>query len=68
MADEELLERLRAIARDSGISLGEVIRQGLELRAAVQGRVPSFLGAVATGEPGSDAAERHEEILYGWRS
>ncbi len=33
MADDDLLDRLRAIAHEEGVSLGEVIREGMELRA-----------------------------------
>ena len=47
MAERRLLDELRAIAADGGISLGEVIRQGLEWRAKTRRRVPSFIGAVA---------------------
>lgn len=51
MADDELLDQLRAIAHDEGISLGEVIRQGLEWRVSTRRRVPSFIAAVAAGDP-----------------
>ncbi len=61
MADGELLEQLRSIAKDEGISLGEVIRQGLEWRVNTRRRVPSFIGAVASDEM-TDAA-RDEEII-----
>ena len=64
MADDELLDRLRVIARREGVSLAEVIRQGLELRAARTRRAPSFVGAVDGGDATVTAA-RAEEILYG---
>jgi hypothetical protein len=69
MAPDDLLDRLRAIARAEGISLGEVIRQGLELRAQTSGRRRplTFIGAFASGEREHDTAARHEEILYGWK-
>lgn len=69
MAPDNLLEQLRAIAREEGVSLGEVIRQGLEWRALRRHRrrPPSFIGAVASDEGPDDTAERAEEILYGWR-
>lgn len=60
MADPALVAELRSIARDEGISLGEVIRQGMEWRAKTRRRVPSFIGAVASTEP-TDA--RHEEEI-----
>ncbi len=63
MADGELLEQLRSIAKDEGISLCEVIRQGLEWRVKTRRRVPSFIGAVAFGEGTGDAASRDEEII-----
>ncbi|MEX2553720.1 MAG: CopG family transcriptional regulator [Actinomycetota bacterium] len=50
MAEEELLARLRAIARSEGVSLAEVIRQGLELRAS-GGRRFGFVGAIRSQEP-----------------
>lgn len=64
MAPDELLERLRAIAREEGLSLGEVIRQGLELRAGQRRRrPPSFIGAIESDDGPGDTAERAEEIL-----
>ena len=44
MADDALLDELREIAAEEGVSLGEVIRQGLEWRAKTRRRVPSFIG------------------------
>jgi len=66
MADGELLAQLRSIAKDEGISLGEVIRQGLEWRARTRRRVPNFIGAVAFGGGADDAASRDEEIILEW--
>lgn len=64
MAPDELLDRLRAIAEEEGVSLGEVIRQGLEWRARLRHRPPSFVGAApSVAGPGSDAARRHEELV-----
>jgi hypothetical protein len=56
MAEEALLERLRAIARREGISLAEVIRQGLEWRANAD-RGLRFVGSVRTGKPTAIADE-----------
>lgn len=64
MADDALLDELREIAAEEGVSLGEVIRQGLEWRAKTRRRVPSFIGAVDSSKvakppshaPGSDDA------------
>lgn len=63
MADDALLDELRGIARDEGVSLGEVIREALEWRARTRRRPPSFIGK-ATSEGGpNDAATRHDEII-----
>lgn len=67
MADDARLNELRAIAKEEGISLGAVIRQGLELRARSRRRRPRFIGAFASGDGPHDTAARHEEILYGWK-
>jgi hypothetical protein len=61
MADPDLLDELRAIAKEERPSLGEVIRQGLVWRARTKRRVPSFIGAVASPEPTDPRDE--EEIL-----
>jgi hypothetical protein len=53
MADDALLDRLRAIAKEEGVSLGEVIRQGLEWRAQRRRRPPSFIGKLPP--PGDQA-------------
>lgn len=65
MADDELLDRLRAIALAEGLSLGEVIRQGLEWRAQTKRRPPSFIGSVTSPDGPHDVARRVKEILYG---
>lgn len=61
MANDQLLADLREIARDDGISLGEVIRQALEWRVKTRRRPPSFIGAVASD--GTHDASRDEEVL-----
>jgi hypothetical protein len=63
MAPDDLLDRLRAIAKEEGISLGEVIRQGLEWRARLRRRPPTFIGRIAAGEPDHDTASRDEEVI-----
>jgi len=70
MADEDLLARARMVARREGISLAEVIRQGIELRVAQPRRRPSFIGAVASDDGPHDTAERSADIPYeplSWR-
>lgn len=61
MADPQLIDELRAIAKEEQISLGEVIRQGLVWRAKTQRRVPSFVGAVASG--GGDERDEEDVLL-----
>ena len=68
MADDALLDELRAIAEEEGISLGEVIRQGLEWRAKTRRRVPSFIGklplpAHLPAGPPSFIARNDEELI-----
>jgi hypothetical protein len=67
MADDVLLDELRAIAKEENISLGEVIRQGLEWRASTRRRVPSFVRRRAPViEPSDDGAARDEELILEW--
>ena len=67
MADPALVAELRSIAKDEGVSLGEVIRQGLEWRANTRRRPPSFLRRRDPNvEPTDDAASRDEEIILEW--
>ena len=42
--DPEPIDRLRAIAKEEGVSLGDVIREGMEWRAKLRNGVPSFVG------------------------
>lgn len=63
MADPNVLDELRAIAEEEKVSLGEVIRQALASRAKSRRRVPSFIGAVAFGEPGENISGRVDEII-----
>jgi hypothetical protein len=62
MAPDELLDELRKIAKEEGVSLGEVIREGLEWRAKLRRRPPSFVGA-APSEGGPHDASRHVDDL-----
>ena len=68
MADDALLDQLREIAEEEGVSLAQVIREGLEWRAQTRQRPPSFLVKVAaerssrTGEA-DDTAARAEELI-----
>jgi hypothetical protein len=67
MADDALLDELRAIAKEEGVSLGEVIRQGLEWRANTRRRIPSFVKRrPARVEPTEDGASHDEELILEW--
>lgn len=57
MADDVLLDRLRAIAREEGVSLAEIVREGMELRAQRGRPQLTFVGTIATGRPGHRTAE-----------
>lgn len=59
MADDELMDRLRAVAQREGVSLAEVIRQGMEWRAR-RGHRLGLVGAVQTGKPTAIADEAEE--------
>jgi hypothetical protein len=63
MADDALLDQLRAIAKEEGISLGEVIREGLEWRARIRHRPPSFIGKAATPGGPHDAASNVDKLV-----
>ena len=70
MADEELLRQLRAIAHREQVSLAEVIRQGLELRAKQSTRRLRFINAGASTEEPDDMGRRAGEIEFeppSWR-
>ncbi len=55
MADPEVLDRLRALARARGVSLAEVTREALESKAEEYQPAPSCLGIGASGEGGVSA-------------
>lgn len=63
MAPDDLLDQLRAIAKEEGISLGEVIRQALETRARARRRTPSFIGAVEADDGPGDTSVRVDELV-----
>ncbi len=57
LADPSTLDRLRAIARDEGRSLADVIREALDRRAARPRPRPGFL-RVGASEPGTGPTAR----------
>jgi hypothetical protein len=63
VADDALLGELRDIARVEGLSLGEVIRQGLEWRVKTRRRVPSFIGKLPPADVPSDASRDIDEDI-----
>ncbi len=68
VADDELLDRLRAIAAAEQKSLGAVIREGLELRAHRDRPPLTFIGAFASGGPEHDTARWSADAPYAPRS
>lgn len=68
MADEDLLDKLRQIARREGISLAEAIRQGLEWRVKQRRPRPKFIGAGASRKGPHDTARRSSESKFEPRS
>lgn len=62
MADDELLDRLRAIAREEGVSLAEIVREGMELRAQRSRPALMFVGSISTGRPGHRTAESASDL------
>lgn len=64
MADDALLDRLRSIARAEGVSLAEIIREGMELRAQRSRPALTFIGSIATGKPGHRTAEEAGEMQF----
>jgi predicted transcriptional regulator len=68
MAEDELLDRLRAIARREHVSLAQVIREALELRASQPARRLNLIGAgESTGEP-RDMGRQSGEMTFEPRS
>ncbi|MEX2274709.1 MAG: CopG family transcriptional regulator [Actinomycetota bacterium] len=51
MADEDVLERLRALARERGVSFAEVVREAVEEKADEYRPKPKSLGIGASGRP-----------------
>lgn len=68
MAEDALLERLRAIAAEEGVSLAEVIREGMELRAQRSRPALTFVGSIATGRPGHRTADSAGDLRPAPRS
>lgn len=70
MADEDLLADARRVAAREGISLAEVIRQGIELRVRRRSHPPSFIGAFASGTKGHTTARDSADAPFeplSWR-
>jgi hypothetical protein len=67
VAPEELLDRLRAIAREEDTSFADIVRQGLEWRASHPGKRLRFIGAGRSQEP-HDTARQAGDIDFTPRS
>jgi hypothetical protein len=68
VADDALLDRLRAIAAAEQKSLGAVIREGLELRAHRDRPPLAFIGAFVSSESEHDTARWSADAPYAPRS
>lgn len=64
VAPEELLARLQDIANQERLSLAEVIRQGMEMRADQPDRKLSFFGIGSSSEPPFDTARRSGDLDF----
>lgn len=68
MADDALLDQLRGIAEEEGVSLAQVIREGLEWRVQTRRRPPSFVAKIAAERSSrtggvDDTAARADELI-----
>lgn len=63
MADDALLAQLHEIARAENLSLGEVVRQGLEWRVKTRRRVPSFISKPLPADSGKRPYRNEEEEI-----
>ena len=70
MADEQLLASLRRVAREQGLSLGEVIRQGMEMRARLDRTPLTFVGSVRSSHKPHNTARDSTDAPFApdtWR-
>lgn len=56
MADSQTLDKLRALARDRGVSFAEVVRQALDEKAREYRPRPTCLGIGSSGQ--GDVSDR----------
>jgi len=68
MADEAVVERLRALARDRGVSFAEVVREALDVKAAEYRPKPRGMGMFSSSTPdGSEVASEGRIPPVSWR-
>lgn len=68
MADEDTMRRLKALARDRGVSVSEVVREALETKAAEYRPRPRSLGIASSGPNRVASAEATEPVPpVSWR-
>jgi hypothetical protein len=67
MADEAVVERLRALARDRGVSFAEVVREALEVKAAEYRPRPRSLGLFSSGRDDGSMAAIEPQPPASWR-
>lgn len=68
MADESTLRRLKEVAARQGVSLGQVIREALELRLRQRPERPRFIASGESKKPGTDTARRAGQLRFQPRS
>ena len=64
VAPEEVMDAVKTIAREEGLSVAEVVRQGLELRIEQSIRPPRFIGSGESGEFGHDTGARSGDMKF----
>ncbi|MFL5796715.1 MAG: CopG family transcriptional regulator [Actinomycetota bacterium] len=60
VAPEAVLERLRTLARDRGVSFSEIVREALDQKAAEYRPKPTFLGIASSGRTDIASTEATE--------
>ena len=56
MADPIVMERLKGLAAERGVSLATVVREALEEKAREYRPKPTWIGMFSSGEPTDDAS------------
>ena len=62
VAEPEVLERLRRLARDRGVSFAEVVREALEQKSLEYRPKPTFLGVMSSGRSDVASTAANERV------